>query len=157
MIGYIRTVDFLKVDLKSNQSIKDRVCEIYTPIVAEPNANCYELFKLFKGGNHLAFITQQKDSLQKKISFYNPDLTLSKFMAKVGIGLDNRNDDIKIIGIVTLEDILESIIGEDISDESETRNQQNKRKIMSKFLKEIKIFFETCWNIFIFIHISRKL
>jgi len=122
MIGYVRTVDFFKVDLENNLTIKDKVVELHKPVITHPETSVYELFSNFKNGNHLAFITEQHELLQKRIQ--NPDVLTSRISwEKI------YNQDIKIIGIVTLEDILESIIGEDIKDESENRrNKKNNSK-----------------------------
>ncbi len=129
MFGYIRTVDFLKADLTKELTIKEKVVNYHKPIITSPNTSVYELFSLFKNGNHLAFITEQKELLQKKLQ--NPDILNKNFsLEKI------FNQDIKIIGIVTLEDILESIIGEDIKDESEQygniKRQKTKKEIISK-------------------------
>lgn len=129
MIGYIRTVDFLKADLDKNLTIKDKVVDFHRPIVTDPKTSVYDLFSLFKNGNHLAFITEQKDILQRKIM--NPDVLNSK------VTIDKiLNQEIRIIGIVTLEDILEAIIGEDIKDESEQFKAEKKTMSRKAFISK---------------------
>jgi len=133
MFGYIRTVDFLKADLTKGLTIKDKVVDFHKPIITNPNTSVYELFSLFKNGNHLAFITEQKELLQKKLQ--HPDILTSK------ISLEKiLNQDIKIIGIVTLEDILEAIIGEDIKDESEQWKSEKRQKTRKEFISKFVIF-----------------
>lgn len=134
MIGYIRTVDFLKADLNNNLTIKEKVVDFHKPIVTDPRNSVYDLFSFFKNGNHLAFITEQKDLLQRKVN--NPDILNSK------ISIDKfLNQEIKIIGIVTLEDILEAIIGEDIIDESEQFKIEKKTKTRNAFISNFFLNF----------------
>jgi len=130
MFGYIRVVDFLKADLNSNKTIKDKVVEVHTPIVTDPKTSIYEIFTLFKDGNHIAFITEQKDLLKKKIN--NPNI----LNTKVSVNIDNKNpnQEVKIMGIVTMEDILEVIIGEDIKDESEYFKDEKKSQSRKAFM-----------------------
>lgn len=133
MIGYIRTVDFLKADLNSKLTVKDKVVDFHKPIITDPETSVYELFSLFKNGNHIAFITEQKDLLQRKIN--NPEILNSK------ISIDKiLNQEIKIIGIVTLEDILEAIIGEDIKDESEQFKAEKRSRTRKAFISNKQNF-----------------
>jgi CBS domain containing-hemolysin-like protein len=120
IIGYVRTIDFLKLDSKDIFTIKDKVINIHIPFIVEPNCNVYELFTNFKNGNHMALITEDKNILERSVKIYNENLNylLDK----------NKRNETKIIGIVTLEDVLENLIETDIKDESEKEKDIDQRK-----------------------------
>lgn len=119
ILGYIRTMDFIHIDVNSKKTIKDNIIPIHCPIITTPETSVFDVLTLFKKGIHMAVITEQKDLLEKKLK--NLD---QNFVGKPSILDKTKFQEIKIIGIVTLEDIFESIIGEDIKDEKEMRKNR---------------------------------
>jgi metal transporter CNNM len=83
------------------------------PIFVSPSASLMQLLTIFRNGeSHLAIITESYNACEQ--------------FAKIKKDLP---PDAKILGIVTLEDVLEELIQEEIYDENELSSESPKRKV----------------------------
>lgn len=111
ILGIIRIKQLIGVDVSQGKSIKQLGLPLSAPLVMKPNSTALELLREFRHGrSHMAFITEQADELTKhyKGAVSNIDLTTLSFTNKP-----------HIMGIVTLEDVLENMINIEIMDEED--------------------------------------
>jgi len=74
------------------------------------------------------------DKLEPLLGYFKKGLTHIGIVTETEILEDGRDPTRKIIGVVTLEDIIESIISDKIQDEYEQTEERNKREMMKKKL-----------------------
>lgn len=102
LIGLVRIKQLVGIDFNKKKSMRELGIKLKTPLVISPNMNLLDLMRYFKKGkSHMAFITEQVDELI------------------LNLNNKNRKKDVKILGIVTLEDVLEKMINTEIYDEDD--------------------------------------
>ena len=130
IIGIIRIKQLLGLNLL-NKSLSDLNIKIRKPIIVHPNIPLIDLLKLFLNGrSHMAFIT---DNVEKIQYCYGLDRNNSIMDMNDIQNFRQRNisSNSPIIGIVTLEDVIEHIYGITISDEDDYDNEKKKRMRMN--------------------------
>lgn len=143
LIGLVRIKQLIGLDLSVKKSMRQhRIC-LNKPLVIAPKLNLLDLLKEFKKGkSHMAFITEQVSELQKKLG-------LNRSNSIQGVKCSDNSDvlkgkEIKVLGIVTLEDVIEKLINIEIYDEDDYEDQNRKMPVnqsavlKSKFSSNIR-------------------
>lgn len=136
--GLLRIKQLIGVDFKQNKTLRQLGVDIRKPLVISPRLSLLDLLREFrKGKSHMAFITEQVEELQAKYG-----LNLTNSFQKEGAFFSGKNTNstknIKILGIITLEDVIERMINLDILDEDDyERAEKTRRNPISKLSKII--------------------
>lgn len=135
--GLLRIKQLIGIDFDQNKSLRQLGIELRKPLVISPRLSVFDLLKEFrKGKSHMAFITEQVEDLQNKFGL-NAANSVSDFslMANSIKGNERKNlngKNIKILGIITLEDVIEKMTNLDILDEDDYENKIKNSNIYSK-------------------------
>lgn len=133
IIGLVRIKQLIGIDLTESKSMRQHGIQLRKPLIIPPKLNLLDLLREFKKGkSHMAFITENVKELQNKLGISN-----SRGRQAGKELFENSNS--KVLGIVTLEDVIEKMINIEIYDEDDY-DEQNKGKnqsssaIRSKFV-----------------------
>ncbi|MCQ2815697.1 MAG: CNNM domain-containing protein [archaeon] len=124
VIGILRIKKLITIDVTQNKSLKELKFYLKPPLVVHPDIKIDDLFNEFvKGKSHMAFVTEQVEKLQTKLG-----LNRTNSIAVENNYLYNKKGDlgILILGIVTLEDILNYMFKMNILDEDDYEKQKGK-------------------------------
>jgi len=114
----LRLKDILGIDFDNYESIKDKGINLRKPLVIHPDMNLLDLLKEFrKGKSHMAFITEEVEAIQKKLGLNKSNSVIPASILKMD--KNTFNVKAKILGIITLEDVIEEMINIDIKDEDD--------------------------------------
>ena len=114
----MRLKDILGIDFDNYESIKDKGINLRKPLVIHPDMNLLDLLKEFrKGKSHMAFITEEVEAIQKKLGLNKSNSVIPASILKMD--KNTFNIKAKILGIITLEDVIEEMINIDIKDEDD--------------------------------------
>ena len=135
IIGLVRIKQLIGINLQEKKSMRDHGIQLKKPLVIYPKLNLLDLLREFKKGkSHMAFITENVKELQKKLGFSG----MNNRGKNKGIDLLSDSPDPKVLGIVTLEDVIERMINIEIYDEDDyetlNKNKNNNNNVKSKFL-----------------------
>lgn len=144
--GLLRIKQLIGIDLDKNKSLRQFGIELRKPIVISPRLSVFDLLKEFrKGKSHMAFITEQVEDLQTKFGLNAAnsvnDFSLIQNSLMGSDGMQKKSSyggkNIKILGIITLEDVIEKMTNLDILDEDDyennMRNMYSRKESKSKF------------------------
>ena len=127
VVGILRIKQLINVDIKDNRSLKDKNIQLSQPIVISPEMFAIDLLNEFrKGKSHMAFITKDVEKMQKQFGLnkensYHESLYLSHLQ-----GQTEKGNNLNLLGIVTLEDVIENLIKVDILDEDDYKKNKAK-------------------------------
>ena len=127
LLGIVRIKQLLGLNFEKNKSLSDLNIKIRKPIVVHPNIPIIDLLKTFLNGrSHMAFIT---DNVEKMEYNYGLDRNNSIMDLNDIQNFRNRNinSNTSILGIVTLEDVIEHIYNIKINDEDDYDNEKKLR------------------------------
>ena len=131
LIGIVRIKQLLGLNFEKNKSLNDLRIKIRKPIVVHPNIPIIDLLKSFLNGrSHMAFIT---DNVEKVQYCYGYDRNNSIMDMNDIQNYRRRNissNTPPILGIVTLEDVIEHIYGININDEDDYDNEKKQKMKM---------------------------
>ena len=129
LMGIIRIKQLLGLNFEQNKSLSDLNIKVRKPIVVHPNIPIIDLLKVFLNGrSHMAFITDNVEKIQ-----YAYGLDRNNSMMDLNDKQNfrrNINSNSSILGIVTLEDVIEHIYGIKINDEDDYDNEKKQRMKM---------------------------
>jgi len=124
VIGLIRIKQLIGIDISQNKSIRNLGIKLSPPIIVHPSTPALEVLSEFKKGkSHMAFLTEQVKEYQQKFgldeanSFVDGNNIIKN-------NLKSNQAKSNIMGIITLEDILERMINIDILDEDDYRKNK---------------------------------
>lgn len=131
IVGLLRIKQLIGVDFNQNKSLRQLGIELRKPIVVSPSVSIIDLLREFrKGKSHMAFITEQVEDLQNKFGLNRSNSIKKDFTKELLYGKELEMHNIFVLGIITLEDIIEKMINLDILDEDDyekvTRNTRKK-------------------------------
>lgn len=132
--GLLRIKNLIGVDFKQNKTLRQLGIDLKKPLVISPRLSLIDLLRQFREGrSHMAFITEQVEELQEKYGIGKHKLNpLARNKDNIGfkkdhIELREKHYPIKILGIITLEDVIEKMINLDILDEDDFDKLNKKR------------------------------
>jgi metal transporter CNNM len=155
--GLLRIKQLIGIDIDRNKSLRQFGIELRKPIVISPTLSVFDLLKEFrKGKSHMAFITEQVEDLQNKFGLNAAnslaDLSVMK-NSLMGNELQKTKSysgkNIKILGIITLEDVIEKMTNLDILDEDdyEDKLRNNSRRESNSKIKFIIFYIKFIYKI----------
>ena len=133
--GLLRIKSLIGVDFNQNKTIRQLGIALKKPLVISPRLSMIDLLREFrKGKSHMAVITEQVEELQSKLGL-NRSNSLKKDNSLTNKMLPTDDGkDIKILGIITLEDVIEKMINLDILDEDDYEKMAKlKKPVVNRF------------------------
>ena len=126
--GILRIKQLIGVDF-NKKSLRNLGIELRQPLIISPKVKLLDLLREFrKGRSHIALLTEQVSDLQNKLGLNRANsIDKNKDIREM---LSNKN--ITILGIITLEDVIEKMINLDILDEDDyerTKNDKNRSRV----------------------------
>ena len=127
LIGLLRIKQLINIDFNQNRSLKELGIRLKLPLVISPKMTLIELLREFrKGKSHMAFITEQVELLQSKLGLNRNNSV--QFNLRYNETFSEAKK-IKVLGIVTLEDVIEQIFNLEIMDEEDYEKSKRGRDI----------------------------
>ena len=127
LIGILRIKQLINIDYNQNRSLKELGIRLKLPLVISPNMTLIDLLREFrKGKSHMAFITEQVELLQSKLGLNRNNSV--QFNLRYNETFSEAKK-IKVLGIVTLEDVIEQIFNLEIMDEEDYEKSKRGRDI----------------------------
>ena len=126
IIGLVRIKQLIGLDLYENKSLKEFNIKICKPLVIHPNKSLMDLLKEFRlGKSHMAFVTENVENLEYRLGLNNKNNENNFGINKRKLS-DSININNKILGIITIEDVIEKLFKFEILDEDDYEKQTNK-------------------------------
>ena len=117
LIGILRIKQLINIDFNQNRSLKELGIRLKLPLVISPKMTLIDLLREFrKGKSHMAFITEQVELLQAKLGLNRNNSVQFNLRYNETFSESKK---IKVIGIITLEDVIEQIFNLEIMDEED--------------------------------------
>ena len=136
IMGILRIKQLIGLDFSQGKSLSQLGLKLSPPLVIKPDTPALELLREFRAGkSHMAFITSDVEQFQKRIDeSTDKRLTVSNLMIKKA-----KHTGLKVLGLITLEDVLENMINIEILDEDDyARNllpEKGGQKAKTQFYK----------------------
>ena len=143
LIGILRIKQLISVDFNQNRSLKELGIRLKLPLVISPKMTLIDLLREFrKGKSHMAFITEQVELLQTKLGLNRNNSVQFNLRYNETFSESKK---IKVLGIITLEDVIEQIFNLEIMDEEDYEKSKRAKGVrMSSNLRsnsKINMYF----------------
>ena len=141
LIGILRIKQLISIDFNQNRSLKELGIRLKLPLVISPKMTLIELLREFrKGKSHMAFITEQVELLQAKLGLNRNNSIQFNLRYNETFSESKK---IKVLGIVTLEDVIEQIFNLEIMDEEDYEKSKRliNKRTSSNLRTASKIYF----------------
>ena len=126
IVGLLRIKQLIGIDYQ-NKSLRQIGIVLGKPIIISPELSLVELLREFKKGkSHLAFITEQVEELQRKFGLNRNNSVAYGNKATLPSN-DKKELSSAILGIISLEDVIEKMINIEILDEDDYERTKDKR------------------------------
>ena len=132
LIGIVRIKQLLGLNFEKNKSLNDLKIKIRKPIIVHPNIPIIDLLKSFLNGrSHMAFITDNVEKVQYCYGYdrNNSIMDMSDIQNYRRRNISSNSS--PILGIVTLEDVIEHIYGININDEDDYDKEKKQKMKMN--------------------------
>lgn len=117
IVGILRIKQLIGIDICHGKSISQLGIQLTMPIIVDPNTPALDLLSEFrKGKSHMSFLTNDAQRLIEMMAINNSGHRSS---TKNLIFQNKKQQSIKVLGLVTLEDVLEKMINIEILDEDD--------------------------------------
>ena len=127
LIGILRIKQLISIDFNQNRSLKELGIRLKLPLVISPKMTLIDLLREFrKGKSHMAFITEQVELLQAKLGLNRNNSVQFNLRYNETFSESKK---IKVLGIVTLEDVIEQIFNLEIMDEEDYEKSKKAKGI----------------------------
>jgi len=138
IIGILRIKQLIGIDISRQKTIKDLKITLSSPLIISKNMLAMDLMTEFrKGRSHMAFITESAnvEKLQKRLGLdKNNSLRDTSVLSKLE-QTDSKRNYVKILGIVTIEDVIEKMFNIEILDEDDYnkgKKKENLKKVLTR-------------------------
>ena len=138
IIGILRIKQLIGIDISTPKTIKDLKITLSSPLIISKNMLAMDLLTEFrKGRSHMAFITESAnvEKLQKRLGLdKNNSLRDTSILSKLE-QTDSKRNYVKILGIVTIEDVIEKMFNIEILDEDDYnkgKKKENLKKVLTR-------------------------
>lgn len=121
----MRIKQLIGVEFK-NKSLRNLGIELRKPLIISPRVGLLDLLREFrKGKSHISIVTEKVKELQEKLGLNRSNsIEKNKEMRE-----KPSKKNVTVLGIITLEDVIEKMINLDILDEDDyERTKVDKRK-----------------------------
>ena len=127
IIGLVRIKQLIGLNLYENKSLKEFNIKICKPLVINPNKSLMDLLKEFRlGKSHMAFVTENVEYLEYRLGLNNKNYNENNFAINKRKLSDSFNINNEILGIITIEDVIEKLFKFEILDEDDYEKQTKK-------------------------------
>ena len=141
IIGYLLIKTLVGVDLTEGKTLEELISEsvvvLRRPLYVSPNDPIGGLLTKFKNGkSHMGIVTDDADIMEGNMKRYlDEDESYIESELK-----EKKNEKPQVLGIITLEDVIESALKEDILDEADYDIENNANLLYNpdKSVEEIK-------------------
>ena len=125
ILGLVRIKQLVGLDYNENKSLREFGIKISSPLVIHPGLGLIDLLREFrKGKSHMAFVTEQVEKFQSKFGLTRTNSSIKIINLKDRKGKNNG----KILGIITLEDVIEHMFNLEIFDEDDYEKMNESTK-----------------------------
>lgn len=124
IIGLVRIKQLIGIDFTNNKSMRQHGIQLKKPLCISPRTSLLELLREFrKGKSHMAFISESPKELSRKL-----DITCGITKGDV----KDIKSNTQVLGIVTIEDVIEKMINSEIYDEDDYDDMKKDNKLAGK-------------------------
>jgi metal transporter CNNM len=138
ILGILRLKQLIGLDFSQATSLRKLNLKLKSPLVVNPNTNAIDLLREFrKGRSHMAFITENVEGFKRKLTMEGLTESIEESFLKSAFNNRKVNlENIILLGIVTLEDVIEEMINIEILDEDDYAKTRKKKPLNPKLFSK---------------------